>query len=126
MSPPLPKRQKWAATATVACLTAQESEAITPKPEGGTSVSKEEIPAEMEPLRLYVGNIKQVYCCQVEGTQRDPKLLEQLSAHMCIEPIWALNCCVPPVPTPFSILMPSDIMASGHIPLGLQYYCLLS
>ena len=45
MGPPLPKRQIWASTVTVASLTVQEPEAITPKPEGGVSVSKKEITA---------------------------------------------------------------------------------
>ena len=35
---PLPKRHKWVATATVSSPTAQKSEAIIPKPEGGVSV----------------------------------------------------------------------------------------
>ena len=39
-----------------ASVTAQEPKAITLKPEGGVSVSGEEIPAEMEPLRMNVGN----------------------------------------------------------------------
>ena len=72
MGPPLPNRQKQAATAVVASPTAQESEAITPKPEGGTSVSKEEIPAEMEPLRINVGNTKWAYHCHVEGCPEGP------------------------------------------------------
>ena len=58
MGPPLPKRQRWTAMAKVASLTAQETEAITPKHEGGTSVSREEIPAEIEPLRINVGNTR--------------------------------------------------------------------
>ena len=37
VGPPLPKR-KWVATATIASLVAQESEAIAPRPEGGASV----------------------------------------------------------------------------------------
>ena len=38
VGPPLPKRHKWVATATVSSPKAQESEAIIPKPEGGVSV----------------------------------------------------------------------------------------
>ena len=53
------------------------------------------------------------------GAQRDPQLLEQLSALMCVKPIRVLKCHVPPVPRPFSILMPSNTMASRCIPLGL-------
>ena len=41
--------------------TAQEPEAITPKPEGGGSVSRDEIPAEMEPLGIHVGDTRWVY-----------------------------------------------------------------
>ena len=119
MGPLLPKRQKQAATATVASPTAQELEVITPKPEGDTLVSKEEIPAEMEPLRLNVGDTKLVYHVMQRGAQSDHQLLKQLSAHMCSEPIWALKCHVSPVPKPFSILLPSSTMASRCIPLGL-------
>ena len=72
MGPPLLKRQKWAATATVASHTAQEHEVIIPKPKGGTSVSKEEIPAEMELLRINVGDTKWFYFCHVEGCPERP------------------------------------------------------
>ena len=77
---------------TVASPTVQEPEAITPKPEGGASVSKEEIPAEVEPLRINVGHTRWVYHCHVEGCT------EELS----------------------STLLPSNTMATGHIPLGPQ------
>ena len=53
--------------ATVASSTVQEPETITPKPEGCASVFKEEIPAEMEPLWINVGNTRWVYHCHVEG-----------------------------------------------------------
>ena len=77
VGPPLPKRT-WVSTATIASPTAQESEAIAPKPEGGVSVqvspslsipqSREEaIPAEMESLRVNVGDTKWVYHCCVKG-----------------------------------------------------------
>ena len=39
---------------------------------------------------------------------------------ICVGPIWAQNCHVHPAPAPSVILMPSDNMASGQIPLGLQ------
>ena len=52
--------------------------------------------------------------------QRDPQLLEQLSAHMCVKPIWTLSFHVPSVPKPSSTLMPLDTMTSGLIPLGHQ------
>ena len=57
---------------TVASQTFQKSKAITPKPERGVSVSREEIPAEMEPLRINVGNIRWVYHCHVEGCTERP------------------------------------------------------
>ena len=72
MGPPLPKRQKQSVTGTVASPTTQESEAITPKPEGGASVYKEEILAEMVPIRIYVSNTKWVYHCHVEGCTEGP------------------------------------------------------
>ena len=72
MDPPLPKRQRWAATVTVASQTVQVPEAIIPKPEGGASVSKEEIPAEMEPSRINVGNTRWMYHCHVEGCTEGP------------------------------------------------------
>ena len=74
VGPPLPKRQKQADTATIASPRVQEPGAITPKPEGGMSVSKEEIPAEVEPLRLNVGYTKWVYCCHVEGCPEGPSM----------------------------------------------------
>ena len=52
--------------------------------------------------------------------QGDPQLHGQLSVHMCAWPIWVLSCHVPSIPKPSLTLMPSDTMASGHIPLGLQ------
>ena len=67
MGPPLPKRQRQAAMVTVASPTVQEPEVITPKNKGGAPVSKEEIPAEMEPLRINVGHTRWVYHCHVEG-----------------------------------------------------------
>ena len=72
MGPPLPKRQRQAATVTVASPTVQEPEAITPKVEGGVSVSKEEILAEMEPLRTNVGDTRWVYHCCVEACTEGP------------------------------------------------------
>ena len=84
MGPPLPKRLKWAATATVASLKAQEPKAITPKPEGGTSVSKEEIPAEMEPLRKNVGDTKWVYHSHMEECPEGPSTSQAaICSHMC-------------------------------------------
>ena len=72
MGPPLPKRQRWAAMATVASTTAQEPEDITPRPEIGTSLSREEIPAEMEPLGINMGNIRWVYHCHAGGCTEGP------------------------------------------------------
>ena len=72
VGPPLAKRQKRTATATVVSMTAQESDAITPKPEVGASVSKEEIPAKMETLRINIGDTKWVYHCCVEGYTEGP------------------------------------------------------
>ena len=82
VGPPLSKR-KQVATETISSLTAQESEAITPKPKEGVSVqggpylsipqSKEEaIPAEMEPLKINVGDTEWVYCCCVQGCTEGP------------------------------------------------------
>ena len=56
----------------VASPTVKEPEAITSKPKGGASVSKEEIPAEMEHLRINVGNTRWVYHCHVEGCTEGP------------------------------------------------------
>ena len=75
MGPPLPKRQRQAVTVTVASLTVQEPEAITSKPGGGVSVSKEEIPADMELLRINVGNTRWVYDCHGEGCTEGPSTL---------------------------------------------------
>ena len=83
VGPLLPKRHIQVATATVSSLIAQGSEAIVPKPKGGVSVqgglhqsipqSKEEaIPAEMEPLRINVGDTKPVYHCYVKGCIEGP------------------------------------------------------
>ena len=63
--------------------------------------------------------------------QRDPQLHEQLSAHTCTGPIWVISCHVPSVPEPSLTLMPSDAMASRHIPLSPQtlskvYFIILS
>ena len=83
MGPPLSKR-KQVATVTISSLTAQGFEAITPKSEGGTSVSKEEIPAEMVPLRINVGNTKWVYHCHVEGYPERPSNSQAaICSHMC-------------------------------------------
>ena len=83
VGPPLLKRQRQAATATIASLIVQEPEAITPKPVRGASVSKEEIPAEMESLRIYVGDTRWVYHCCVEGCTEAPStLLAAICSHM--------------------------------------------
>ena len=76
VGPPLPKRQRQAATMTAASPTVQEPEAITPKPKGDASVSKEEIPAEMEPWRINVGNTRWVYYCLVEGCIEGPSTFQ--------------------------------------------------
>ena len=67
VGPPLPERQKWAATVTVTSPTVMQPKAITSKLKGGASVSKDEKSAEMEPLRINVGDTKWVYCCHEEG-----------------------------------------------------------
>ena len=72
MGQPLPKRQRWAAMVTVASPAAHEPKAIAPKPEGDASVSREEIPGKMEPLRINVGNTRWVYCCHMEGCTEGP------------------------------------------------------
>ena len=69
---------------TVASPTAQEPEAITPKPEGGVSMSREEIPAEMEPLRINVGDTIWVYHCCVEGYTEGPSTSwAGICSHVC-------------------------------------------
>ena len=84
VGPLLPKRWRQAAMATVTSLTAQKPEAITPKPEGGASVSRKEIPAEMEPLRINVGDARWVYHCHVEGCTEGPSTLQAaICSHMC-------------------------------------------
>ena len=57
---------------TVSSPTVQEPKAITPKSEGGVSVSREEIPAGMVHMRINVDNTRQVYCCHVEGCTEGP------------------------------------------------------
>ena len=54
------------------------------------------------------------------GVQRDTQPHGQLYAPMCTRPIWVLNYHVPSVPEPSLTLMPSNAMASGHIPPGPQ------
>ena len=83
VGPPLSKR-KQIATAIISSLTAQESEAITTKPKESVSLSRggshlsipqskeEAIPAEMEALRINVGDTKWVYHCHVEGCTEGP------------------------------------------------------
>ena len=56
----------------VASPIVQEPKTITPKPKGGVSVSREEITAEMEPLRINVGNTRWVHHCHVEGCAEGP------------------------------------------------------
>ena len=141
---PLPKRHKWFATATVSSPMAQESEALVPKLKGGVSLqgaphlaipqSKEEaIPAEMEPLQINVGDTKQVYHCHVEGCKEGPSTSRAaICSHVCQAHLGTKLSC-PSCPHTFLILMPSDAMASGCIPLGPQtpfrvciYYCVMS
>ena len=91
----LPLSQRlWVATATISHMTAQGSEAITPKPVEGVSVqggphlsipqSKEEaITAVMELLRINVGYTKWVYCCHVEGCTEGPSTSQvAICSHM--------------------------------------------
>ena len=72
MGTPLPKSQMLAATVMVASPMAQEPKAITPKPTGGASVSREEIPTKIELLRINVGNTRWVYHCHMEGCTEGP------------------------------------------------------
>ena len=68
----------------VVSTTAQEPEAITPKPEGGTLVFREEISAEMEPLRINVGDTRWVNHCHVEGCTEGPSTLwAAICSHVC-------------------------------------------
>ena len=70
--------------ATVASLAVQEPKAITPNPERGASVSREEIPAEMEPLGINVGDTRWVYHCHVEGCTEEPSTLQAaICSHVC-------------------------------------------
>ena len=56
----------------VANPTTKEPKAVTPQPEGGASLSREEIPAEMEPLMMNVGDTRWVYHCHLEGCAEGP------------------------------------------------------
>ena len=124
--PSLPKRHRWVPTFAVSSLTAQESKTtasdpLVPKPEGacqsrGASSKEAAIPAGMAPLCINMGDTKQIYCCQLRGAQRDDWLPMLLYAPMCTGPIWAWSYHVHPA-QPLSLTpMPSDIMASSHIP----------
>ena len=94
--PPLPKRQRQAALVTVASLTVQEHKAITPKPVGGASVSREEIPAEMEPLRISVGDTRWVCHCHVEGcTEGHWTLWAAICSHLCQAHFGTKLLCAP-------------------------------
>ena len=101
----------------VASWTAQEPKLITQKPEGGASVSREEIQAEMEPLRINVGDTRWVYHCHVEGCTGGPSTSQVAICSHVHQAHWVLSYCVPSVLKPLA-LMPSDAMASGCIPLG--------
>ena len=91
----LPKRHKRVATATVSSPNAQVSEAIVPKPKGGGSVhgsphlsisqyKEEAIPAEMESLRINVGDTKWVSCCCVKGCTEGPSTSQAaICTHVC-------------------------------------------
>ena len=60
---------------------------------------------------------------RLSGAQRDLWLPRLIYAPMFTRPIWAQNYHVPPASTPSLTLIPSDDMASGYIPLGLQTQC---
>ena len=86
VGPPLPKRCKWVAFATVSSSTAQD---YCLRPHGFKAQGRHvraggllsihssvqrvaAIPAEMAPLCINIGDTKQIYCCQVKGCPEGP------------------------------------------------------
>ena len=78
-----------------------------------------DIPAEMAPLCVNVGDTYQVYCCQVAGC---PEGLSSshttICTHVCHAHLGSKVLC-PLCHITFFNTMPSNGMASGHIPLDL-------
>ena len=117
--------------AMVSSPTAQESEVIFPKPERGVSVQRAllypPLNLRRKQYQLEWTLYKSMWAIPSESTavilrdvQKDLWPPKQLYLLTCTRPIWAQNCDVHHVPAPFSTLMPSIIMASGCILLGLQ------
>ena len=78
------------------------------------------IPAGMEPLWINMGNTKWFYCCWVKGCPGGPSISHAaICSHMCQAHLGTKLSC-PFCPRTFLTLMPSDVIASGYIPLGLQ------
>ena len=87
-----------------------------PQSQGG------DIPAEMMPLNINIGDTHWVYCHQVKGCLEWGTLILPCChiVLMCTASIWAKSCHVPSAPLLFLTPMPSNGMASGHITLGPQ------
>ena len=118
---PLPKRHRWVLTAMVLHPTAQKTEAaVLDTSEWGPSLTCAQpqggdIPAEMTPLHINVGDTHQVYCCQVGGCpEGPPSSYATICAHVCHTHL-DMKLSSPLYPFTFLTPMPSYGMVSGHI-----------
>ena len=123
---PPPKSCRWVPSPMVLHPSAQETKVAAlgaseqgaplpvPKPQGG------DISIKMAPLHVNIGMPTGPIAARVRGAPRDPCLPVLPYVLMCTAPIWAQSCHVPSAPLCFLTPMPSNVMASGHISLGLQ------
>ena len=116
--PFLPQRQRIIPSATASDLPAQEH--VEGMPEQGASLLPPpkhiaaDIPADIAPICINVGDTQWVHCCLAEGCSEEPSTSHATqSVLMCTVPIWAQTCCAPCAQS-FLILMAWSGMVIGH------------
>ena len=84
--------------------------ATMPAPVAATPATGDDIPADMQPLRIQLGGAKRVYQCQVEGCKEGPSTSRALlSAPTSGECTWVWGWCAPFAINPSSTRMPLGI-----------------